>query len=175
MKSVTFITSTRWVFPQDEYEISLNKALQKPPLPLTSVFTEGMFRSLALAYSLIHLSNKWIIFITGWWLTLNNPTLTQTAQQIILFKLPIAEVKTFMLLSQITINFLPTHSIISYSCIDKSMEGTSQKTMGLLEEPTLFKNQKRERASWFLKTKQREKKNPTKQNPIKFSFSFDLF
>lgn len=46
-----------------------------------------------------------------------------------------------MLLSQITINFLPTHSTISYSCIDKSMEATSQKIMGLLEEPTLFKDQ----------------------------------
>lgn len=67
--------------------------------------------------------------------------LTQTAQQIILFKLPIAEVKAFRLLSQITINFLPTHSIISYSCIDKSMEATSQKFMGLLEESTLFKDQ----------------------------------
>lgn len=60
-----------------------------------------------------------------------------------------------MLLSQITINFLPTHSIICYSCTDKSMEMTSQKIMGILEEPTLlkdvhkdtFKNQERERAS----------------------------
>lgn len=138
-------TSPNWralpsLHPQDEYEISLNKALEVTSLLLTWVFTEGMFRSPALAYGLIHLSNEWIIFITGWWLTLNNPTLTHSVQQIILFKLPIAEVKTFMLLSQITINFLPTHSIISYSCTDKSMEATSQK-MSVLEEPTLFKDQ----------------------------------
>lgn len=47
-----------------------------------------------------------------------------------------------MLLSQITINFLPTHSIISYSCIEKSMETASQKKItGILEEPTLLKDE----------------------------------
>lgn len=56
--------------------------------------------------------------------------LRQTAQQIILYKVPVVEVKTFTLLSQITINFLPTHSIISYSCIDKSMKTASQKNHG---------------------------------------------
>lgn len=122
--------------------LSINGAPSTTSLLLTRVLTEGMFKSPALTYGLIHLPNEWIIFITGWWLTLNNPTLRQTAQQIILYKVPIVEVKTFMLLSQITINFLPTHSIISYSCIDKSMETASQKKItGILEEPTLLKDE----------------------------------
>lgn len=43
-------------------------------------------------------------------------------------------------LSHIRINFLPTHSIICYSCTDMSMETTAWKITAISEEPVLLKD-----------------------------------
>lgn len=155
---------------QGEYCFFPGSTVKNIP-PLLWSLTEGMFRSPALAYSLTHLSNKWIVVITEWWLTPNSPVLTQTAQQFLLFKLPILEVKTFMLLRQITINFLPTHSIICHSCIDKSMETTSQKIMGILEKLTLLKDEtpRTDQGVWRGLLEFKKQKNP------KFIFLSHLF